>query len=109
MVPVITNNIDKIKDACKKHDVKALYLFGSASRVVDYNSTSDIDLLVEFNDSNETNEKNIAARVENLELLEATLQNITNRKVDLHQERYIRNRFLRYFINKDKKLVYGVS
>lgn len=109
MVTIVKENLNKINDACKRHHVKKLYLFGSAARSIDFDNKSDIDLLVEFNYSDETNDENVFERVKNMDLLKSTLMQIMNRELDLIQEKNINNRFLKYFINKDKKLIYGVS
>ncbi len=46
MIDIIKNNINIIKDVCRKHHVKELFVFVSAARENDFNETSDIDLLV---------------------------------------------------------------
>ncbi len=48
-------------------------------------------------------------RVKNTDLLKEKLKTIINREIDLIQEKNIRNKYLKYFINKDKELIYGVS
>ena len=48
MVALIQNNIDAIRDACKKHHVKSLYLFGSANSGQAFDQQSDIDFLYEI-------------------------------------------------------------
>jgi predicted nucleotidyltransferase len=110
MVDTIINNIHKIKDACKEHEVKELYLFGSAARGNDFNEKSDIDFLVSFQPflENVTNE-NVFKTVKNFETLHQKLESITKRKVDLIQEKSIRNKYLRHFINKEKIILYGLS
>ena len=47
MQEIIYHNIDKINELCRKHQVKELFVFGSASSG-EFTSTSDIDLLVSF-------------------------------------------------------------
>ena len=47
--------------------------------------------------------------VENKEKLEEQLEKIFEREVDLIEERNISNKYLKYFINKDKEMLYGVS
>src|SRR5690349_3588646 len=108
MVATIKDNIRKIADACHAHQVKALYLFGSAVRK-DFNEKSDIDFLVEFNYPGDFNDDTIEKQVENIDLLKSALENITRREIDLVQEKNIKNKFLNYFINKEKKLIYGIS
>lgn len=110
MIEEIQKNLDKITEACNTYQVKALYLFGSAARQNDFTENSDIDFLVEFAYSYEdATDTVIEKQVNNRDLLKSALENITKRAVDLVQERNIRNKFLKYFINKDKKLIYGVS
>lgn len=47
---LISNNIQKIIDLCKKHKVHKLFIFGSilTNR---FNDESDVDLVVDFNKS----------------------------------------------------------
>ena len=53
MIPIITQHADQLAEICRRHHVNRLELFGSAA-VGDFNSeTSDIDFLVEFDDSDE--------------------------------------------------------
>ena len=53
MIPLITNHTDELAEICRRHHVKRLEVFGSAA-VGDFDSnTSDIDFLVEFDDSDE--------------------------------------------------------
>lgn len=109
MISLIKNNADKIIEACKKHHVKSLYLFGSAARETDFNEKSDIDFLVNFEPLPLITDEDVFRKVSNVEELSNNLESITKRKIDLIQEGNIRNRFLRYFINKEKKLLYGLS
>jgi uncharacterized protein len=109
MVAVINNNLEKIIDACKNYHVKALYLFGSGVRTTDFKSSSDLDFLVEFDYTDETNNENVFDRVENQEMFQTRLEDITKREIDLLQEKNSSNKFLKYFINKEKKLIYGIS
>ena len=53
MIPLITNHTDELAEICRRHHVKRLEVFGSAA-VGDFNAEkSDIDFLVEFDDSDE--------------------------------------------------------
>ena len=108
MVDIITNNLERIATACKEHYVQSLYLFGSAARSEDFTAQSDVDFLVSYSLPSLSNE-DISFRVNNDEKLHQKLESITGRKVDLVQDKFITNRFLRYFISKDKKLLYGIS
>ena len=108
MVDVVKNNLEQIINACKKHHVQSLYLFGSAAREVDFTINSDIDFIVQY-ELPSTSNSEIYYKVENEEKLQQQLEAIVDRKVDLIQEKNIKNKYLRYFINKDKKLIYGIS
>lgn len=109
MVDLIQNNLKLITDACKQHHVKELFVFGSAARVKDFTDKSDVDVLVNFEvlplDTNE----DVFYVVENRDALEMKLKRIFKREIDLVEEKNISNKYLRYFINKDKKLLYAVS
>ena len=96
-------------DVCKKHDVESLYLFGSAARETDFTPNSDVDFLVNFKELSSSSDEDIFRKVTNYENFSTALESILNRKIDLLQEGNIRNRFLRYFINKEKELLYGLS
>ena len=53
MIPLIARHSDELAELCRRHHVKRLEVFGSAA-VGDFNpETSDIDFLVEFDDSDE--------------------------------------------------------
>lgn len=105
MVDIVKNNLDKIIDACKNHQVKELYLFGSAAREKDFSPESDIDLLFTLNtDSLPEPPDNY---LDNLEDLEITLKNILQRKVDLVRYGNFRNKYREFYINRDKIMIYG--
>ena len=103
MIDFVKNNLDR-----KEHHVKSLYLFGSAARKNDFTEKSDIDFLVQYSLSVNSDEE-LFFKISNGECLHKKLQSIVKRKVDLVQDQNIRNKYLRYFINKDKKLLYGLS
>ncbi len=53
MIPLITNHSDQLAEICRRHHVKRLEVFGSAA-VGDFNpEKSDIDFLVEFDESDD--------------------------------------------------------
>ena len=53
MIPLITQHSDDVAEICRRHHVKRLELFGSAA-TGDFNpDTSDIDFLVEFDESDD--------------------------------------------------------
>lgn len=108
MVDAVKNNLDKIIEARKEHHIQSLYSFGSAAREIDFTEKSDIDFLVQSS-LPINNDAELYFKISNGESLLEKLQSIVERKVDLVQEQNIRNKYLRHFINKDKKLLYGIS
>ena len=53
MIPLISQHTDELAEICRRHHVKSLEVFGSAA-VGDFNpENSDIDFLVEFNESDD--------------------------------------------------------
>lgn len=109
MAPEITNNLDKIIEACKEFQVQTLYVFGSAARQNDFNSAySDIDFLADFKlKPTITNMDELAFYFENIDALTNKFKLICNRNIDLIIEKNIKNKYLLESINKDKKLIYA--
>ena len=53
MIPLIAQHSDELTELCRRHHVKRLEVFGSAA-VGDFDpDTSDIDFLVEFDESDD--------------------------------------------------------
>ncbi|MCF8460496.1 MAG: nucleotidyltransferase domain-containing protein [Flavobacteriales bacterium] len=90
----------QIEEACRKHQVKTMYVFGSASTET-MNENSDVDLLVKFKSFD------LSKYFENYMSLKETLKKLLNREVDLLEERTLKNSFLIRSIERSKELVYG--
>jgi predicted nucleotidyltransferase len=97
---IIERNIDRIKRLCNEYKVAKLHLFGSAL-TERFNDESDIDFIVTF---------------KNVELIEYadnyfdfkfSLEDLLQKKIDLLEEKSIRNPFLKKSINSSKRLIYG--
>lgn len=102
MIELIKHNLDIIKDVCKQHHVKSLYLIGSAADESKFSESSDIDLLYRFK-KNEIKEMEYA---DNYFDLLFRLQEILKRKVDLVPEEKLRNPYFINSINKQKLMLY---
>ena len=100
MNKIINDNLDKIRALCTKHEVKNLFVFGSAS-TEEFNSASDIDLLVSF--------KPIPLKgyADNYFTMIREFEEIFKRPVDLITEKYIKNPYFSESVNKTKVLLYG--
>lgn len=87
---------------CKKHHVKELYFFGSIARE-DFSPESDIDFLVTYDEMLAKPQQ----RVANEDALKESLENLLQKEVDLVQYTGIQNKYLKYFINQEKQLLYA--
>lgn len=99
------DNIDQlktkeIKGLCETNKVKSLFAFGSITRE-DFNDDSDIDLVVDFNESDPFNYTDLYFN------LKTKLENLLNRQIDLLEERAIKNRFFKQELDRTKVKIYG--
>jgi predicted nucleotidyltransferase len=92
---------EEIAELCRKHHVRRLSVFGSAARDDFTPPTSDVDLLVEFDDSS------IERYAKNYFSLEDSMVSLLGRKVDLISEGGIRNPYLLRSVNEDRKQLYA--
>lgn len=97
---LIQANIDTIQALCARYQVKSLFAFGSITRD-DLTSTSDIDLLVELENSDPL------VYSDNYFGLKFQLENLLKRHIDLLEQRAIKNHLLQKSIDDSKVLVYG--
>ncbi len=85
---LIELNLQRIFDLCRKHKVKTLSVFGSI--LTDrFNDESDVDLLVDF----EQVDHNKFDYVSNYFGLRDALELLFGRKVDLIEEKGLRNKY----------------
>ncbi len=97
---IANQQIKRIVELCKDHRVKSLFAFGSVTRA-DFNDASDIDLVVDFYENDPFSYADLYFD------LKLKLEEILNRKVDLLEERAIKNRFFREELDKNKVKIYG--
>jgi predicted nucleotidyltransferase len=96
----IEDHIDKLNDACKRFNIRRLYLVGSFASGKN-TEESDVDFLVSFN---ELSSDGIADRYFGfLDFLKEEF----HADVDLIEESAIKNPFFRNSINRNRKLIYG--
>ena len=100
MQPIITENREKIAELCRTHHVRRLSVFGSAVRDDFDPSSSDVDLLIEFDSVQEGYAKNFFA-------LLFSFDRLFGREVDLIIDSAIRNPYLRESIDSDKVTLYA--
>lgn len=96
----INKHIDQIKKLCDSNKVKSLFVFGSVIKDK-LKPNSDIDFVVDIDD------KDPLSYSDKYFDLKFNLEKIFNRKIDLLEQRAIKNRFLRQEIDQNKLLIYG--
>ena len=98
---IVENNLNFIKEACKKYKVKSLYLFGSAT-TENFTPQSDLDFLVDYFKDAEGLPEHPFDYFDFLFLLE----NITGKKVDLVVSEAVRNSYFKKSMEAQKILIY---
>ena len=94
------NYISDISSLCSIHKVRHLYAFGS-SVTNKFNSESDIDFLVDFYPLNSTD------YADNYYDLKFALESMLNRRIDLLEEKALKNPYFLKAIENSKQLIYG--
>lgn len=97
---LIDKNKDVIVSLCKQYRVKRLFVFGSVL-TQRFNKNSDIDIIVDFEDID------LYKYADNYFDLKTALELLFKRKVDLLEDKAIKNPFLRQSIDTTKQLIYG--
>jgi predicted nucleotidyltransferase len=97
---IITNNIQALRELCKRYDLKTMYLFGSVCSDR-FNNKSDIDILISFK------EIPIEKYTDNYFELHYKLEELFKRKIDLLTENSLSNPFLIESIEETKQLLYA--
>lgn len=99
MHAIVESKREAVADLCRRNHVKRLEVFGSAVRDDFDAARSDIDLLVEFDESASRSWRAF------FDLKEA-LERIFERPVDLIAPETIRNPYVRASINRDRQVFY---
>ena len=97
---IIKAKLPELINLCQQHEITSLYLFGSAN-TEQFDNDSDIDLLVTFGNIDLFN------YFDNYMNLKEELERIFERKIDLIEEKTVRNPVLRRSIDRNKTLIYG--
>jgi hypothetical protein len=91
---------DDINKLCFQNKVKTLYVFGSVL-TDQFTTKSDIDLVVDINSADPFD------YADNYFNLKFALQDLFKRKVDLLENKAIKNQYIRENIEQSKMLIYG--
>jgi uncharacterized protein len=99
MLSILDQHRADIQKLCASHMVKRLYAFGSI--LTDrFNSDSDVDLIVDFDPIAVEN------YADNYFDLKFSLQDILKRKIDLLEEKALKNPYFKKSVSQNRKLVY---
>ena len=101
IIPLVANRTPQIRNLCRRHHVKRLDVFGSAVNGDFRPDESDIDFLVEFDDSAEG--QRFETRLQLTEELEA----LFGRSVDLVHDSAIQNPYFRDEVDQTREPIYG--
>ena len=96
----LTRHIDQIRKLCGSNKVKSLFAFGSVL-TNDFRVDSDIDFVVDID------EKDPLSYSDSYFNLKFQLEQLFQRKVDLLEQKAIRNPYLIDQIDQTKVLIYG--
>ena len=99
MNSILKNQLDTIRSLCERYRVKTLYAFGSVL-TPNFDTHSDIDLLVDFLD------QDALQYTSNYFQFKFELEKLFNRKIDLLEERALKNPYFIENINQKKQLLY---
>lgn len=94
------NYIEQIRKLCESSKVKSLFAFGSVLRE-DFKAESDLDFVVDID------EKDPVLYADNYFNLKFQLEKLFQRKVDLLEEKAIKNPYIKKQIDQSKVLIYG--
>ena len=97
---LIELHMERIRALCQKHKVSKLFAFGSVLSDK-FNSESDIDLIVDFDDVD------LKEYANNYFDLKFSLEKLFHRDVDLLEEKAIKNPFFRKSVESKRVLIYG--
>lgn len=99
MNSILKNQLDTIRSLCERYRVKTLYVFGSVL-TPNFDTHSDIDLLVDFLD------QDALQYASNYFQFKFELEKLFNRKIDLLEERALKNPYFIENMNQKKQLLY---
>ncbi len=100
IIPLVASRKQQIKNLCQRHHVKRLDVFGSAVNGDFRPEESDIDFLVQFDDSPE------AQRFETRFQLTEELKALFGRSVDLVDDSAIQNPYFREEVDHTREPIY---
>ena len=101
IIPLVASRKQQIRNLCRRHHVKRLDVIGSAVNGDFHPDESDIDFLVQFDDSPE------GQPFENRFQLTEELKALFGRSVDLIDDSAIQNPYFREEVDQTREPIYG--
>lgn len=99
MHQLLAENLDKIEEICRHHDVEQLQAFGSITSN-HFTDQSDIDFLVKFNDIP------VERYTDNFFNVHHLLESVIKRKIDLMTENSLSNPYFIKKVKESRELIY---
>ncbi len=103
MVTLLQTHQRDIETLCQRYAVKRLSVFGSAAQSVDFTDSSDIDLLVEFEDMEP------GPKAKAYFGLWFGLEDLLNRTIDLAEPSAIKNPYVAKTVTEDLTPFYAAA
>lgn len=97
---ILSTYSNEVKQLCDSHKVRSLFAFGSVT-TERFNANSDIDFVVDIADNDPLSYSDKYFD------LKSRLEELFKRKIDLLEQKAIRNPYLKAQIDQTKVLVYG--
>jgi predicted nucleotidyltransferase len=101
MIPVVTDRFKDLQELCRRHRVTRLAVFGSAVTGEFSPESSDLDFVVDFAEMDPVDHADCYLGL----LLD--LERLFGRRIDLIEERAIRNPFFRQGVDSSRHVLYG--
>ena len=96
----LDNYLNQIKVLCKEHKVRNLFVFGSVL-TENFTDNSDIDLIIDININDPID------YAENYFNFKFKLEDLLKRKIDLLEQKALKNKYLIENIDKTKRVIYA--
>jgi predicted nucleotidyltransferase len=97
---LIDKHTGEIRKLCSQYKVRKLYAFGSVL-TDEFNAGSDVDFIVDFEPQDSSH------YADNYFNLKFALEDTLNRKIDLLEEKAIKNPYFKQAIQNQRQLLYG--
>ncbi len=95
----VQHNMESIKNLCRRHRVRKLFVFGSVLSG-SFNAGSDIDFIVDFS------AMEVSKYADNYFDLKFSLEDLLQRPIDMVEQQTISNPYFKMAVEQQKQLIY---